>query len=98
MRWMSKQSSPNKDITKKEAPKKEDFVKEMSNNNSFSKGSLRGKNVDQVWTMSVRGLTPPPLFSRVMDTVKHFFKIGYNGPIIPIYGAILAIHGAILAI
>ena len=41
---------------------------------------------------------PPPLFSRVMDTVKHFFKIGYNGPIIPIYGAILAIHGAILAI
>ena len=39
-----------------------------------------------------------PLFSRVMDTVIHFFKIGYNGPIIPIYGAILAIHGAILAI
>ena len=38
------------------------------------------------------------LFSRVMDTVKHFLKIGYNGPIIPIYGAILAIHGAILAI
>ena len=34
----------------------------------------------------------------VMDTVIHFFKIGYNGPIIPIYGAILAIHGAILAI
>ena len=33
----------------------------------------------------------------VMDTVIHFFKIGYNGPIIPIYGAILAIHGAILA-
>ena len=40
---MSKQSSPNKDITKKEAPKKEDFVKEMSNNNSFSKS----KEVDQ---------------------------------------------------
>ena len=65
----------------------------------WPKGSLLGKNVDQVWTMSVRGLTPPPpLFSRVMDTVKHFFKIGYNGPIMPIYGAILAIHGAILAI
>ena len=62
------------------------------------KGSPQKKNVDQVWTMSVRRLTPPPLFSRVMDTVKHFFKIGYNGPIIPIYGAILAIHGAILAI
>ena len=47
------------------------------------------------------GLTPPPLFTvmvpYVMDTVIHFFKIGYNGPIIPIYGAILAIHGAILA-
>ena len=41
---------------------------------------------------------PPPLFSRVMDTVKHFFKIGYTGPIISIYGAILAIYGAILAI
>ena len=40
----------------------------------------------------------PPLFSRVMDTVKHFFKIGYTGPIISIYGAILAIYGAILAI
>ena len=39
----------------------------------LGKGSLRGKNVDQVWTMSVRGLAPPPLFSRVMDTVKHFF-------------------------
>ena len=34
----------------------------------------------------------------VMDTVKHFFKIGYTGPIISIYGAILAIYGAILAI
>ena len=37
------------------------------------------------------GVDPPPLFARVMDTAIHFFKIGYNGPIIPIYGAILAI-------
>ena len=48
------------------------------------------------------GADPPPYFTvmvpYVMDTVIHFFKIGYNGPIIPIYGAILAIHGAILAI
>ena len=64
----------------------------------LGKGAPQRKNVDQPWTMSVRGLTPPPLFSRVMETVKHFFKIGYTGPIISIYGAILAIYGAILAI
>ena len=54
------------------------------------------KDLNLSWVMGLSA--PPPLFSRVMDTVKHFFKIGYNGPIIPIYGAILAIHGAILAI
>ena len=62
----------------------------------MSIGLKHKKSVSNLWIG--RDPPPPPLFSRVMDTVKHFFKIGYNGPIIPIYGAILAIHGAILAI
>ena len=78
----------------------------------LGKGSPPKKNVDQVWTMSVRGLTPPPLIFKSYGHGETLFKnwlywpyntyiwcyIGYTWCYIGYIGPIMARYWLFMAI